>query len=237
MNDILATVWSRIAPLPEDKKVRLFERIKNSAIELPVDEKLKLLPSVQNPKHLNSEQYLIPASYEEWEKNRTFLSASVKIFGAGFFVTALATSVFKRYIQKSLNYSQQVKFKGGFNTTLFSATMICSWPIIFTQAGVVNYLVNREFVDASFPSFVMRELGKDNFWNFEITKKDQEDYFKEHPEELDDRILKLFENDGKIYHIHDFVGKDMKSLEFIVKSPLLCELISNHTEEFILAKK
>lgn len=122
-------------------------------------------------KHLNSEQYLIPASYQEWEKNRTFLSASVKIFGAGFFVTALATSVFKRYIQKSLNYSQQVKFKGGFNTTLFSATMICSWPIIFTQAGVINYLVNREFVDASFPSFVMRELGKDNFWNFEITKQ------------------------------------------------------------------
>lgn len=114
---------------------------------------------------------MIPTSCDEWEKNRTFLSASVKIFGTGFFVTALGTSVFKRYVQKSLTYSQQVKFKGGFNTALFSATMICAWPILFTQAGVINYLVNQEFVDASFPSFVMRELGKDNFWNFSITKR------------------------------------------------------------------
>ena len=53
----------------------------------------------------------------------------------------------------------------------FSATMIFAWSILFTQAGVINYLVYQQFIDASFPSFVMRELGKDNFWNLAITKK------------------------------------------------------------------
>ena len=31
-------------------QIRLFEKIKDSAFELPVEEKLKLFPSVQNPK-------------------------------------------------------------------------------------------------------------------------------------------------------------------------------------------
>ena len=158
---------------------------------------------------------LVPISVQEKLTIRNFarnqIGITLGIFGANLLITKL----FKKSLKHAFIPSSV--FAGSY--------LVMGVPVIGK-----DHFSNLDLSGNSYMKFIFNKFFDD--YAFQVTNKLQEEYFQNHPKELEERIRNIVNSDGEIFYLDELMPKNIAFRNYCNLSPTLTDHIEKTVNKY-----